>query len=116
MATKKVVKKASSVKKRASAVKPAATKKQANTKKRTAFSLDAPHAKHVSVVGDFNDWKPEKNPMKKDAKGIWKAILMIEPGTYEYKFLVDHDWWTDPAHDKTSVGPFGSHNSVIEVG
>lgn len=36
------------------------------------FAVWAPHAKAVSVIGDFNDWDPEANPMHLHGDtGIW---------------------------------------------
>ena len=36
------------------------------------FAVWAPHAAAVSVVGDFNDWDPEANPMEQlSEQGVW---------------------------------------------
>ncbi len=46
------------------------------------FRLWAPHATAVSVVGDFNSWKPGSHPMKKtDSAAIWELFI---PGMKEY--------------------------------
>lgn len=45
------------------------------------FRLWAPHAKAVSVVGDFNDWVPTANPMQKVEEGIWELFI---PGMKQY--------------------------------
>ena len=46
------------------------------------FRLWAPHATAVSVVGDFNSWKPGSHPMKKiDGASIWELFI---PGMKEY--------------------------------
>jgi 1,4-alpha-glucan branching enzyme len=111
VAKKKVTKtKATAAKK-----KPAPAKKPAPVRKKVTFELSAPHAKKVSVVGDFNNWDHSKHPMEKGAGGIWKKTVFLASGTYEYKFLVDDDWWHDPACVKTASNPFGTNNSVLCV-
>ena len=45
------------------------------------FRVWAPHAKAVSVVGDFNSWVPGAHPMAKLDEGIWEAFI---PGIREY--------------------------------
>lgn len=40
------------------------------------FAVWAPHGSQVSVVGDFNGWDPEANPMTQLAdSGIWEAFV-----------------------------------------
>lgn len=46
------------------------------------FRVWAPHAVAVSVVGDFNSWKPGSHPMQKvDGDAIWELFI---PGVKEY--------------------------------
>jgi 1,4-alpha-glucan branching enzyme len=52
------------------------------------FSVWAPHAEVVSVVGDFNDWDERRHPMRAREGGVWELFV---PGLVEgavYKFAV----------------------------
>ena len=50
--------------------------------KGVVFRLWAPHAAAVSVVGDFNSWKPGSHPMQKvDNDSVWELFI---PGMKEY--------------------------------
>ena len=88
----------------------------AKTKKRkVTFTLTAPDAKEVFLVGDFNNWDEKKHPMKKDEGGRWKKDIIVPPGRYEYKYLVDGKWEIDPANKKVIQNRFGTLNNVILV-
>jgi len=89
--------------------------KKIDKKRRLTFSLDAPGAKEVLLVGDFNGWNTKKHPMKKSKRGIWNKIVMLSPGTHEYKFFVDGEWWHDPNNDQTCYNEYGTLNSLITV-
>ena len=69
------------------------------------FRLWAPHAKAVSVVGDFNDWVPTANPMQKVDDGIWEVFI---PGMKQfdvYKYCV-----TTPADELAyKADPYAFH-------
>ena len=84
-------------------------------RRRMIFYLDAPEAGEVLLLGDFNDWNLRKHPMKKADSGVWKKTAMLFPGRYEYKFLVDGQWQTDPANEQICWNRFGTQNNVIEV-
>lgn len=87
-----------------------------NKKKRTAeFIVSAPKAKKVSVAGTFNNWDTKSTLAKKDAKGNWTAKVDLNPGKYEYKFVVDGAWISDPHCSNTSTNNFGTQNSIIEI-
>ena len=46
------------------------------------FRVWAPHAVAISVVGDFNSWKPGSHPMRKvDGDSVWERFI---PGMKEY--------------------------------
>jgi 1,4-alpha-glucan branching enzyme len=76
------------------------------------FEYSAPEAKGVSLVGNFNQWNSQANPMKKDKKGIWKATLPLEPGRYEYRFFADGYWENDPSCSNCVANEFGGQNCV----
>lgn len=84
-------------------------------KRRVSFSLAAPRARAVSLVGDFNAWDPEKHPMKKSPDGVWEKSVILAPGTYEYKFFQDGQWLVDPLNDRQCPNRFGTRNSVVVV-
>ncbi len=86
-----------------------------NTKKRVIFKLNNTEAHEVFLAGSFNAWDPSSRPLKKDAKGIWKTIMMLPRGTYEYRFVVDGQWVDDPDSPEKQLNEFGFHNSVLTV-
>lgn len=61
-------------------------------KKRITFKLSAPQAQGVLVTGSFCDWQTQSHHLKKDKAGVWKTILSLPAGSYEYRFLVDGEW------------------------
>ncbi|MFH0811351.1 MAG: isoamylase early set domain-containing protein [Pseudomonadota bacterium] len=85
------------------------------SKKRVRFTLEAPEAQKVILMGDFNNWNPKTHSMKKDDQGMWSKVVMLTPGNYEYKFLVDGDWRNDPHNDQTVPNCFGTFNNGLTV-
>ena len=101
------------------------TTKSASTKTATAksataqsmeFTLYAPHATEVYLVGDFNNWDGREYRMRKFKDGVCKKTVKLKPGQYEYLFVVDGEWWIDPNNAARTQNPYGSQNSVITVG
>jgi 5'-AMP-activated protein kinase regulatory beta subunit len=84
-------------------------------RKRWTFSLEAAEAKEVVLMGDFNNWSPEKHPMRRDENGMWNKVVVLSPGNYEYKFLVDGQWREDPRNNYLCPNCFGTYNSVIKL-
>ena len=66
------------------------------TVKPVNFSCTANGAKHVSIIGDFNDWHATANPMKKQPDGHWTAQVSLGHGHHHYQFLVDGKPILDP--------------------
>jgi 1,4-alpha-glucan branching enzyme len=56
-----------------------------------------PNARKVIIAGSFNGWREDELLMKKDSTG-WHLPVALAPGTYEYKFIVDGKWITDPSN------------------
>ncbi len=92
------------------------TGKRRKRRPSTKFELHAPEAREAFLVGDFNDWDPTAFRMRRFRDGTFKKAVQLKPGRYEYLFLVDGQWWTDPANGHRVPNPFGTENSVIEVG
>ena len=54
------------------------------------FAVWAPHARRVSVVGDFNGWDGRRNPMRKRIdSGLWEIFLpgVGEGAVYKYEIV-----------------------------
>lgn len=53
------------------------------------FRVWAPHAVSVSVVGDFNDWNKDKNPMYKISDSLWETEITDKIKQYtNYKYAI----------------------------
>jgi hypothetical protein len=77
------------------------------------FTYQDPGAGSVSLAGDFNSWSTTAVPMSMDDEGVWRAVIDLAPGTYEYKFVVNgSEWIADPENPKV-VGAYG--NSQITI-
>ncbi len=76
----------------------------------------APGAHEVYVLGEFNNWTPDANSkLIKNEDGRWIKALVLRPGRYRYKFVVDGQWREDPNNQLKIPNPFGGIDSVIEV-
>ncbi|MCI6421625.1 MAG: 1,4-alpha-glucan branching protein GlgB [Firmicutes bacterium] len=84
------------------------------------FAVWAPHAKGVSVVGDFNGWDPEKNVMKCDNDmGIYQLFIpKVKVGDL-YKFCItapngDLLYKADPYANYSEIRP-GNASRVYDI-
>jgi 1,4-alpha-glucan branching enzyme len=54
------------------------------------FAVWAPNAERVSVIGDFNGWNPEANPMRVRPKaGVWEIFVPDIGQGVRYKYHVE---------------------------
>ena len=80
------------------------------------FSVVAPNASTVSVVGDFNHWNPTRLPMRRSADGrVWEVEVRLPLGRYNYALSIDGKVAPDPAAPRAGDDDFGSPNSVLMV-
>ena len=79
------------------------------------FSYQNASAGAVFLAGDFNGWNAADLALSKDSDGVWTVAVPLEPGTYEYKFVVDGNWLEDPDNPQTKSDPFGGSNSLITI-
>lgn len=78
------------------------------------FKLDGfTTADKVILTGSFNGWSRNELVMDKTEKG-WQLPYVIPAGNYEYKFMVDGNWMTDPTNP-FSTGSGNSENSFIAL-
>ena len=72
------------------------------------FRVWAPHAKAVSIVGDFNSWTPGEHPMEMVTDGIWERFV---PGIKQfdvYKYCI-----TTPADELVyKADPYAFHTET----
>ena len=86
----------------------------------TCFSVWAPSAQQVSVLGSFNGWNTQSHPLQpRGSSGIWEGLLRVSARarfTSTTSFLTTRDtWarkqirlgssWRTSAHGLGGVGP-----------
>lgn len=80
--------------------------------------LKAPDAEKVSVVGDWNEWEPNANPLKDgNNDGVWETRIRVpRDGEYQYQFLINGEKWIPDPNAPLQVNDgFGGTNSVLDI-
>jgi 1,4-alpha-glucan branching enzyme len=72
--------------------------------------------RHVVVVGDFNDWSPDRHPMAA-GPGAWTCTLTLPVGRrYRFRYLLDGERWeNDWQADDYVDNHYGGQDSVIDL-
>lgn len=83
--------------------------------KESIFTIQAPEAKEVHLVGDFNGWRVGNESFMQQNNGRWVKKMPLNPGSYHYRFVVDGTWLEDPNNPTKARNPFGQMNSLIEI-
>lgn len=84
------------------------------------FAVWAPHAEKVSVVGEFNDWDADKNPMKREEPlGIYTCFVpdVQEGALYKYciqTYKGDHIYKADSFANYAELRP-GNASKVTDI-
>jgi len=83
----------------------------------TFQTFEHPDARQVGVAGGWNNWDPDRTPMKKRKDGAWAATVRFERGSrHEYRFVVDGErWLADEQADGQVTNPYGGVNSVFTL-
>ena len=81
------------------------------------LEFQAPDARRVQVVGDFNDWGRQALPVKAEQRdGRWVFRMDLAPGSYQYSYLIDGKrWLPDPGATGIIPDGFGGQNSLLYV-
>ena len=72
-------------------------------------------AREVFIAGSFNGWDLRANPLTTLGDGKWGVELTLDPGRYEYRFVVDGQWADDPKASEHTANPYGGLNSILQV-
>jgi len=80
------------------------------------FAIKAEPGNRVQIAGSFNGWDPTKTLLAgPDESGNYSVTLALPEGSYEYLFVINGLWQTDPSNPKCVPNVYGSSNSVIDV-
>ncbi len=69
----------------------------------------------VKLKGEMNSWNADATILTKK-NGVWSVDLWLEPGTYQYLFVVDGKEILDPANPDSVSNGMGGYNSLLKVG
>ncbi len=82
------------------------------------LAVEAPGARQVSVVGDWNEWSPESDRLlDRDGDGVWEGTVRLQRlREYRYQFLIDGEQWIpDPQAPVSIDDGFGGRSSVLQL-
>lgn len=78
------------------------------------FRVRERDAHQVALIGDFNAWRPSHN-LRRTGDGVWSVEVALQPGVYNYVFLVDGATVRlDPLAPHVTDG-FGGESSRVAV-
>lgn len=81
----------------------------------TTFRLRGyPDASVVVLTGTFNNWHQSQLRFGREGDE-WVCRIDLDPGVYQYKFVIDGDWLLDPSNPDTAEDEAGNVNNVLEV-
>jgi 1,4-alpha-glucan branching enzyme len=79
------------------------------------FVCNAPEAKAVALVGDFNQWNPAAHPMKQMPDRSWLLMVELKHGHHRYAFLVDGVLTLDPHSQGITRNDKGERVCLVPV-
>ena len=82
---------------------------------RTVLHFPGLAAKNIQVAGDFNDWIPDQNVETRIVGNDVEKTLLVAPGLYQYRLVVDGRWQDDPVNPARIPNHVGGHNSLLRV-
>jgi len=84
-------------------------------RQKVALHLFGYEGKKVQLAGDFNDWVPDQGVITRVVDGVLEKIVMLMPGTYQYRYIVDGVWQEDPSNPEVVPNDTGGYNSILLV-
>ena len=65
-------------------------------------------ADKVEIAGNFNNWKPDTEPIHHFEGTNYEVTLASPEGVYEYKYLIDGKWYPENENKKLIIGENGA--------
>ena len=92
--------------------------RKAKGKASVTFTLDpGVGAQTAAVCGEWNDWSPGADVMRRDAEGGFSLTVDLDAGrAYRFRYLLDDERWeNDWAADAYLPNSFGGDDSVVDL-
>jgi len=73
-------------------------------------------AERAWVVGEFNNWSTDSDPMAKRDDGCHEVVIPLAPGTYRFRYYLGEGRWENAWDaDAYAANEFGGSDSVVIV-
>jgi 1,4-alpha-glucan branching enzyme len=85
---------------------------------RVTFKYTHSHSsENAALVGDFNSWSVQENPMKKLKNGDFSVTISLPAGnSYQFRYVLDGNTWVNDAEaDSYVTNQYGEENSIVTV-
>lgn len=91
----------------------AAFKAQRQTGEVVEFTLRAPDARKVEIMGDFTDWSPV---LMEQEGNLWRVRLPASPGLHRMNVRYDGGAWRAPPVTRIVKDEFGQESGELMIG
>ena len=91
-----------------------AAKNRLNLRKQTMtfVSSKVPRPKHISIIGSWDEWSNEIVLKYDHYHQHYSNTLLLKPGEYYYKFIIDGEWTCSESHPKNN-DLYGNINNYL---
>lgn len=71
-------------------------------------------AETIFIAGDYNQWELKDKMKKIENRDLWYITKQFpENARFDYKFIVDGNWITDPLNENITPGGAGNNSTLI---
>ena len=80
------------------------------------FRSKAPKStRSLQLLGEFNDWRSDRHPMKRRKDGTWSVTVRLpKDEQFQFRYLIDGEQWlTDEQSDGLALNELGDPNALI---
>lgn len=86
------------------------------TERGVLFTQPLEAGRHISVVGDFNGWAPNRHVMRpNEDAGVQEILIPVPAGRHRYRVVIDGRWEVDGYNTLDGLGETGDRHSVVDV-